>query len=373
MHDDLVVGAGIVGLAHAYQLARRGRRVAVFERSDRAQGASVRNFGMIWPIGQPFGPRRELAHTSRSTWLDVLVKSGLWHEPSGSLHLAYHPDEAAVLEEYAVLARERGEEVELLSPEQARQRAPLVNRASLRLGLFSHTELCIDPRQTIAELPAWLERTLGVRFHFGRRVTAVEPPWVHVGSERLKAARVWICAGDDLDSLFPEHYASLGLVPCKLQMMRSTPLEEGARIGPMLAGGLTLRHYQAFAACPSLRALKERIARENPWFDQYGVHVMASQNGLGELTIGDSHEYGQAIEPFDRTEIDDRILEYLHTMLDLPGLRIAARWHGVYVKHPAEAYVTIKPMEGVVGVTGLGGAGMTLSFGVAQRVVEETL
>src|SRR3954451_8993882 len=100
-YDVAIAGAGILGLAHAYHLARRGLRVVVFERQPRAQGASVRNFGMIWPIGQPSGPLYRLAFRSRELWLEVLAASGLWHRHCGSLHLAYHEDEAQVLREFA--------------------------------------------------------------------------------------------------------------------------------------------------------------------------------------------------------------------------------------------------------------------------------
>ena len=84
-YDDIVVGAGIIGLAHAYELARRGRRVAVLERSPAAAGASVRNFGMLWPIGQPFGEPRTLANRSLDTWRTVLAAADL---PLRELRLA---------------------------------------------------------------------------------------------------------------------------------------------------------------------------------------------------------------------------------------------------------------------------------------------
>ena len=188
----------------------------------------------------------------------------------------------------------------------------------------------------------------------------------------MSAERLFVCSGDDLQTLYPEVFHGVGFVRCKLQMMRSQSFGVDWRLGPMLAGGLTLRHYKNFQDCPTLAAVKQRVARENPAFDRYGIHVMASQNGQGELVIGDSHEYDEQIEPFDKPEIDRLILDYLDTFLDAPGLQIAARWHGIYVKHPRDAYFVARLAPGVTAVTGLGGAGMTLSFGVAEKVVNET-
>jgi FAD dependent oxidoreductase TIGR03364 len=176
-----------------------------------------------------------------------------------------------------------------------------------------------------------------------------------------------------LGLLFPDLARDSGLVRCKLQMMRSQPRHDGWRIGPMLAAGLTLRHYDSFQNSPALATLKQRVARESPWFDRFGIHVMVSQNGSGELTIGDSHEYGEVVEPFDKTEIDECILGYLNTFLEAPDLRIASRWHGAYVKHPREPFLVLHPAPATTVVTGLGGAGMTLSFGLAEAVVSREL
>jgi FAD dependent oxidoreductase TIGR03364 len=179
-----------------------------------------------------------------------------------------------------------------------------------------------------------------------------------------------VATGADYGTLYPDVFLGSGLVPCKLQMMRTVPQPGGWRLGPLLATGLTLRHYPAFSMCPSLPALKRRIAGEYPELERWGIHVLVSQNGKGELLIGDSHEYGPAPSPFDRAEIDELILGYLQTFLDPPSLKIAERWHGVYVRHPERDVFIAAPDDAVRVVNGIGGGGMTTSFGLAEEVFD---
>ena len=370
--DAAVVGAGVIGLAHAYHLAKRGLRVVVFERGPQATGASIRNFGMLWPIGQPPGKMHRMALRSRDVWLEVLQESGIWHECTGSLFLAYHSEELQILSEFAATAPEHGYECTLMNSEEVRQLSPFVRSENLLGGLVSPTEICVDPPAVIPGLADFLHRRFDVRFVFNTTVTGYDAPTVLAGGKEWRAECLFVCAGDDLTTLFPETLQSAGLSRCKLQMLRSQPIAP-QRLGPMLAAGLTLRHYKAFAHCPTLAAYSARVSAETPEFDRYGIHVMASQNGKGELVLGDSHEYDSAITPFDKPEIDALILNYLHTFLRVPDLHIAARWHGIYVKHATEPYLLFHPAPQATVVGGVGGAGMTLSFGLAERVVAETL
>ena len=370
--DVGVVGAGILGLAHAYHLARRGLRVVVFERHRRAMGASVRNFGMIWPIGQPSGERLALARRSRDLWLEVAREARLWHDPCGSLHLAYRSDEASVLEEFAAGAgAERS--CRVLSPAEIIARFPLVRMDGLRCGLWSPDELSVDPREAVAGIAGWLAEMHGVEFLFDTPVFGCDLPHVTTAAGEFRVEHLVVCTGADFRGIAPEAFAASGLVACKLQMMRSQPFAPSVRLGTMLADGLTLRHYASFADCPSLPALSQRLDYELPEYGRYGIHVMAAQNGLGELVIGDSHLYGEEVDPFDSPRVDELILAYLSSMLRLPGLTVAGRWHGVYVKHPSEPYVVAHPAPGLLAVTGVGGAGMTLSFGLAEQTVNAWL
>src|SRR5262249_13698523 len=135
--DVAIVGAGILGLAHAWTAARRGSSVTVFERSPRAQGASVRNFGMIWPIGQPAGHMHDVAMRSRQLWLEVLEAARLPRHETGSLHLAYEADEEAVGQEFAEIAPEYGYDCSWKTPAETLGLSAAVRPEGLRGALWS--------------------------------------------------------------------------------------------------------------------------------------------------------------------------------------------------------------------------------------------
>jgi FAD dependent oxidoreductase TIGR03364 len=366
-NDALVIGAGIVGLANALALARRGQSVTVLERHPRAQGASIRNFGMVWPIGQPAGELHDQARRSRDIWAGLATEAGFHFDPCGSLHLAHREDEAAVLQEFAGQAKAAGVDARWLSPGETLERSTAANPSGLLGSLWSPSEACVCPPEVIAQLPEVLRRRHAIRFVFDCPVSRVGEEGVWTSDGRCwKAPRVVVCTGEDFRLLLPEAFAESGIRRCKLQMLKTAPQPGGWRLGPMIASGLTLRHYAIFQECRSLAALKERVARETPELDRLGIHVMASQHPDGGLVLGDSHEYDEAITPFDREEIDALLLRELRRIVRFPSWEIAARWHGVYAKHPSRSEWIGEPAPGITVMNALGGAGMTRSFAVAE-------
>ncbi|MDJ1137682.1 TIGR03364 family FAD-dependent oxidoreductase [Streptomyces iconiensis] len=369
--DTVVVGGGIVGLAHALAAARGGDRVVLFERDDFAAGASIRNFGMIWAVGQQRGAVYERALRSREVWLEIAAMTGMWAAETGSLHLAHHEDEVAVLEEFLTAsapARERG--ARMVTAAEAAARGPAVREEGLLGALWSPTEVNVDPRAAIPAVAAHLAGEYGVEVRFGETVRGIDMPSVSTTAGEWRADRVYVCSGNDFATLYPDVFATSGLLRCKLQMMRTRVQPGGWQLGPMLCGGLTLLHYAAFEGLAAQAALRARLDTQLPYEREHGVHVLLSQTADGRLTIGDSHAYAGTHDPFQDEGINEAVLRYLRTFAKVPEPVVTERWEGHYPSlRDGRTELVVSPEPGVTVVNGVGGAGMTLSFGLAEEVV----
>jgi D-hydroxyproline dehydrogenase subunit beta len=365
-YDVLVIGAGIVGLALARSHAIRGRSVLVVDREERTLGATIRNFGLVWPVGQPPGTRFERARQSAQIWNELAAEAGLEIHPTGSLTLARSDLELRVLREFAAAF---GKGVEVLGPEETCRRSPAARPEGLAGALFSPHEHTVNPRTAPAAIVRWLQESAGVEFRFGLVATRVEPGVVtFADGTKEEATQVFVCSGPDLRTLFPRELAAAGVTVCKLQMLRTAPQPEGWKLGPALCAGLTMAHYDSFVTCPSLEELKRAFELSRAEELRRGVHVLVSQNGEGGLTLGDTHEYGASHDPFQRAAYDRLVLAYLDEFARIPERSIVEHWTGYYPKLAGRSELVLTPMPGVTLVNALGGAGMTLSFGLAEEI-----
>ncbi len=375
MHNKsaIVIGAGIVGLAMAKSLSERGYTVTVFERNEKAVGASIRNFGMIWPIGQPNGKLYERALRSKGIWKQVCKEAGLWYNETGSLHLPYNALEWQVIQEFAE-ANKNIRNVIVVSANDVLKKSEAVNIKELVDALWSGDEMIIEPRVAIEKLPIYLKSKYGVTFHFNTAITQVDYPKIKAGKKSWNADEIYVCSGADFVTLYPEVFAANFFLKCKLQMMRLVMQPEGWRIGPSLCSGLSLIHYKSFETAPSLPLLRKYYEATMPEYIKWGIHVMVSQNAEGELTIGDSHEYSLAPDPFDKQLINQLIIDYLKQFAVFKDWSLAQSWNGIYPKLTnGETEFIHSPEQGVMIVNGLGGAGMTLSFGLAEEIVQNNI
>jgi FAD dependent oxidoreductase TIGR03364 len=370
--DVAVVGAGIVGLAHAHEARRRGLAVVVLDRDERPVGASVRNFGHLFFSSAASGEPLECALRSRERWLELGRRSGMWMEDAGTVVVARADDELAALEPVAAETERGGR---MLSAAEIGALVPIPTDGVLG-GFHGTLDLRVDPRAAAAALASLLEADAGATVLWRSHVHDIEPGLIHAHNLRIAADAIVVCPGPDYRHLPPS--LAPGLEPltlCQLQMLR-VGAPAGRRYRNALATGYSLVRYPAFRDQPAALKLRGRLERERPELLESGIHLLITQLPEGDLVIGDTHTYGDTLPPFGREQLDQILLEEAQTLLGVDALEVKERWHGIYPTTTATGhgnFLITAPLPGVRVVQNIAGIGMTLSFGQAPLVIDELL
>ncbi|AMR64924.1 TIGR03364 family FAD-dependent oxidoreductase [Aquipseudomonas alcaligenes] len=368
--DLLVVGAGMLGLAHAWAGAKRGLKVKVFERTSTPLGASIRNFGQALVTGQAPGPMLDLARQAHGLWAELGKAAGLALKQQGSLVFARTEAEEAMLEAFCVgRARELGYRVELL-------RGAALD--GLYGGRFAHHRAALhgrDDQQLYSReaLPQIVDhlRGLGVEFHFSTLVRDVEPGSALTTAGRFTARHILVCSGHDYQTLLAEPMAALKPSVCRLQMLRAR-LERPLDLQHAVLTGLSCVHYGAFADLPEAAAIQAEIRRDYPALEEHGIHLLVSPTPYGELIIGDSHDYGSDAAPFNAEDVDQLLIDLAEHTLG-SRLQVLERWQGVYGSRGPGPFSVLRAAEGVTAVLMHTGLGMSVGLGLGERTVAALL
>jgi D-hydroxyproline dehydrogenase subunit beta len=369
-HFDLaVVGAGIVGLAHALAAARRGKKVVVIDRDAQANGASIRNFGFVTVTGQQAGACWRRARRSRDVWAEVAPQAGIAVEHAGLCVAVRRDAAAAVLEAFA--ATEMGRGCELLTASQAQARSPLLRDQSLRAALWSPHELRVESRDAIPRLAAWLQEAHGVTFLRGTHVHDVAPPLLQTSRGPVHAEAAVVCPGDDWQTLFPERLDAYRLTRCKLHMMRVQIEGARPRLGAAVMSDLGLVRYLGYAELPQAQALRRQLEAEQAPALANGVHLIVVQSADGSLVVGDSHHYGATPDPFAPEAVDQIILDEFDAVLDAPERRVVQRWIGTYASADDRLMLIDRPSDSVRIAIVTSGTGASTAFAIGEEVINE--
>ena len=186
--DMAIIGAGVVGLALAAEVAREGRRVLVLERNRRfGEETSSRNSQVIH-AGIPYPPgslKARLCVEGNALLYQLCWKFGLPYARLGKLIVAAEEKEVPALEDLHKRGQENGVEgLRLLAAEDLKKLEPHISGVAALLspatGLLDVQALMDHFAGRAREGGAWLRyqtRVTGIeRVPGGYRVLIAEPP-----------------------------------------------------------------------------------------------------------------------------------------------------------------------------------------------------
>lgn len=363
-----IIGAGILGTAHAWHAVRRGHHVVHLEREPEPRGATVRNFGLVWVSGRS-SAELDASLRSRALWEQIGAEvPDVGFRACGSLTLLRTPAEVAVAEEVCSRADAGHRGFRLLEPAETRSINPAL-RGKFVAALHCSRDGAVESRQA---LPA-MRAALGAGGHYtyipateARTVTGTRV--VDDRGHSYDADAVIVCAGAAHGGLVRELAGDMPVRRVRLQMMQTAPLDEP--LTTAIADGDSLRYYPAYAG-NALDSL-QRSENQDPVAYEHRMQLLCVQRRHGGLTIGDTHEY---TEPF-AFDVSEAPYHYLATVVEellgrpLPPIR--QRWAGVYSQcvDAGRLVYRAEVSPGVWVVTGPGGRGMTLGPAIGEKTAD---
>jgi len=361
----VVVGGGVLGTMHAWYAVEHGFEVTQIEKDPVPEGASVRNFGLIWVSGRADGAELDAALYSRAAWKRIGERvPDIGFRACGSITVAFDEAEVSVLKTVANLPSTEARGLEFLDPVQVRLSNPAI-RGEVVAGLFCATDAVVEPSRLLGGLRASMEETGRYRFVPGRMA-------INVGGGALtdQMGETWVgdllifCPGADHSGVAASHLESAPLRRVFLHMMETAPL--GFDMPTAVADADTFRYYPPFRAIA-----RQLLPPQGEEEARYTMQLLMVQRADGGLTIGDTHLYD---EPFDFA-IEERPYQMLADkairVLGFPLPDIRRRWSGVYSQTVSDDLYFRRQVDGrTVVITGPGGRGNTLAPAIAGQTFE---
>jgi L-2-hydroxyglutarate oxidase len=206
--EVVVAGAGIVGLATAYELTRRGHAVTVLDKERTVAAHQTGHNSGVIHSGLYYAPgslKATLGVAGASSMRDFAAQHGVAVDICGKLVVATTPAQVPALLRLLDRGRRNGVPVTLISPEQAREYEPHVRCvAALRVettGIVDFVGVC-DVLVSLIEQG-------GGRVRFGTEIVGVDGRFDAVtlstagggGTGEVRAEQFVNCAGLHSDRL----------------------------------------------------------------------------------------------------------------------------------------------------------------------------
>jgi FAD dependent oxidoreductase TIGR03364 len=356
----VVAGGGILGTWHAFELCRAGYSVQHLEADAAPQGASVRNFGLIWVSGRRTGVELDGALRSRHRWEEAGADiPGIGFRGTGSLTLARSEGERKVMEEFAHQPDAAARSISYLPPDEVVALNPAV-QGEVEGALSCTQDAVVEPRFALGAIRSYLSARGSYTYHPGRRVVGLgERLLVDATGARWEADLVIVATGSVVDQFEGTERLAARLRRVRLQMMETEPLD--GVLTTSLADADTLRYYPAYGVVPL-----DALGSQNAVAAAHHLQLLVVQRHDGGLTIGDTHAYD---EPFDfalAEEPSKELLTRTENLLGAPLPAVRRRWEGVYAQcTDGEVCAREEVRSDVWMVTGPGGRGMTCAPAIA--------